>query len=252
MLEAARRVVAERRPHAGIELLFTPKEEVGLLGAYAFDHTRLEAQRRLRLRPGGADRRDHPRRAVRARDRGRASTAAPRTRAWPRRRAARRSPPRRARSPTCGSAGSTRRRPRTSALIAGGTRAQHRPRVVRRSRRRRARTTSGKLADARPGDARRVRVRRRAVAECAVETEVQRAVPRLPLPAATTRRAARARRARALRASSRRTALSGGGADANVFNERGLPCVNLANGMTDDPHARRAHRGRRPRARWST
>jgi tripeptide aminopeptidase len=28
-------------------------------------------------------------------------------------------------------------------------------------------------------------------------------------------------------------ALSGGGADANVFNERGRSCVNLANGMTD-------------------
>jgi tripeptide aminopeptidase len=27
--------------------------------------------------------------------------------------------------------------------------------------------------------------------------------------------------------------LSGGAADANVFNERGLECVNLANGMTD-------------------
>jgi tripeptide aminopeptidase len=27
--------------------------------------------------------------------------------------------------------------------------------------------------------------------------------------------------------------LSGGGADANVFNERGLACVNLANGMVD-------------------
>jgi tripeptide aminopeptidase len=27
--------------------------------------------------------------------------------------------------------------------------------------------------------------------------------------------------------------LSGGGADANVFNDRGLQCVNLANGMTD-------------------
>ena len=27
--------------------------------------------------------------------------------------------------------------------------------------------------------------------------------------------------------------LSGGGADANVFNERGLQCLNLANGMTD-------------------
>ena len=29
-----------------------------------------------------------------------------------------------------------------------------------------------------------------------------------------------------------RLALGGGGADANVFNERGRPCVNLANGMT--------------------
>ena len=37
-------ILAERRPHAGIELLFTPKEEVGLVGAYAFDHTRLRAR----------------------------------------------------------------------------------------------------------------------------------------------------------------------------------------------------------------
>src|SRR4051812_49667302 len=44
MLEGARRVLAENRPHAGIELLFTPKEEVGLLGAAAFDHARLRAQ----------------------------------------------------------------------------------------------------------------------------------------------------------------------------------------------------------------
>ncbi len=44
MLDATRRVVAESRPHAGIELLFTPKEEVGLLGAAAFDHERLRAR----------------------------------------------------------------------------------------------------------------------------------------------------------------------------------------------------------------
>ncbi|MHB8641339.1 MAG: M20/M25/M40 family metallo-hydrolase [Gaiellaceae bacterium] len=44
MLEATRRVLAERRPHAGIELLFTPKEEVGLIGAAAFDESRLTAQ----------------------------------------------------------------------------------------------------------------------------------------------------------------------------------------------------------------
>ncbi|MGH2932984.1 MAG: M20/M25/M40 family metallo-hydrolase [Gaiellaceae bacterium] len=44
MLDGARRVLAENRPHAGIELLFTMEEEVGLLGAAAFDHARLHAQ----------------------------------------------------------------------------------------------------------------------------------------------------------------------------------------------------------------
>jgi tripeptide aminopeptidase len=44
MLEGTRRVLAENRPHSGIELLFTPKEEVGLLGAAAFDHRRLLAR----------------------------------------------------------------------------------------------------------------------------------------------------------------------------------------------------------------
>ncbi len=44
MLEAVRRLLAEQRPHAGLELLFTPKEEVGLVGAFAFDHTRLQAR----------------------------------------------------------------------------------------------------------------------------------------------------------------------------------------------------------------
>jgi tripeptide aminopeptidase len=44
MLDATRRLVAENRPHAGVELLFTPKEEVGLLGAAAFDHSRFRAR----------------------------------------------------------------------------------------------------------------------------------------------------------------------------------------------------------------
>ena len=43
MLEAVRRIVREGRPHAGIELLFTPQEEVSLRGAGAFDHSRLHA-----------------------------------------------------------------------------------------------------------------------------------------------------------------------------------------------------------------
>ena len=44
MLEASRRIVEDGMPHAGVELVFTVKEEVGLLGAAAFDHARLDAQ----------------------------------------------------------------------------------------------------------------------------------------------------------------------------------------------------------------
>jgi tripeptide aminopeptidase len=44
MLEAVRRVLSESRPHGGIELLFTPKEEVGLHGAAAFDQAQLQAR----------------------------------------------------------------------------------------------------------------------------------------------------------------------------------------------------------------
>ena len=44
MVETARRVIEEGIPHAGLELLFTPKEEVGLKGAQAFDCGRLVAR----------------------------------------------------------------------------------------------------------------------------------------------------------------------------------------------------------------
>src|SRR5215831_15072945 len=44
MLEGVRRVVEEERAHAGVELLFTQKEEVGLRGAAAFDCERLTAR----------------------------------------------------------------------------------------------------------------------------------------------------------------------------------------------------------------
>lgn len=44
MLEGTRTVLAENRPHAGIELLFTLQEEVGLRGAAAFDQTKLRAR----------------------------------------------------------------------------------------------------------------------------------------------------------------------------------------------------------------
>ena len=114
MIEAARRIVEEGRPHAGIELLFTSKEEVGLLGAGAFDITKLEAELGFvydQAAPIGdviMGRRTSARCSS-------ASTAGRRTRGWSRRRAAPRSRPRRGRSPTCGWAGSTKRRRRTSA-----------------------------------------------------------------------------------------------------------------------------------------
>ncbi len=44
MVEAARRITTESRPHAGIELLFTTAEETGLVGAGAFDCARLDAK----------------------------------------------------------------------------------------------------------------------------------------------------------------------------------------------------------------
>lgn len=43
ILVAMRRVVAEQRPHAGVELVFTPCEEIGLQGAAHFDPARLTA-----------------------------------------------------------------------------------------------------------------------------------------------------------------------------------------------------------------
>ena len=43
MIEATRRISDTGRPHAGVELLFTTKEEVGLRGAGAFDVSRLGA-----------------------------------------------------------------------------------------------------------------------------------------------------------------------------------------------------------------
>ncbi|MBJ7455695.1 MAG: M20/M25/M40 family metallo-hydrolase [Thermoleophilia bacterium] len=44
VLEAMRRVVAEGRPHAGVELVFTPCEEIGLRGAHVFDPSPLHAR----------------------------------------------------------------------------------------------------------------------------------------------------------------------------------------------------------------
>ncbi len=44
IIEAMRRVVSEGRPHAGVELVFTPCEEIGLRGAHVFDPAPLAAR----------------------------------------------------------------------------------------------------------------------------------------------------------------------------------------------------------------
>ena len=231
MLEAARRVLAESRPHAGIELLFTPKEEVGLLGAYAFDHTRLARARRLRLRPGGADRRGHPRRAVGAAAR----------RHVPRPRGARRHVPRggplgdrggRAGDRRDAARADRRGDDRERRPDRGRHRGEHRPRVLLVRRR-------GALARRRassPSSCRRCRTRsrsppaspsarsRRSCSESYRAYRFRRDDRRSRLAAERARRAA---------ASSRATASRAARADANVFNERGLQCVNLANGMAE-------------------
>ena len=70
------------------------------------------------------------------------------------------------------------------------------------------------------------------VSECEVETTVQKSYRgyRFRRDELAVRLAAAALEQRGFAPT---YALSGGAADANVFNERGLPCVNLANGMAN-------------------
>ena len=71
------------------------------------------------------------------------------------------------------------------------------------------------------------------VAECEVETKMHKNYTRATASSATTWSCASPPTRSGGAASSRATAFSGGAADANVFNERGLQCVNLANGMAE-------------------
>ena len=158
MVEAARRVVEEGRPHAGLELVFTPKEEVGLRGRRGVRLRRgsPRASATSTTRPGRSARSCSARRTRRSwRSR---SSAARRTPGWRRRRAAPRSPPRRARSPTCGSAGSTRRRSANVGTIEGGVARNIVPdRCI--VQRRGALARRDEAGGGRPGDARRLLVR---------------------------------------------------------------------------------------------
>ena len=236
MLEAVRVIVVEGRPHAGIELVFTPKEEVGLLGAAAFDHTRLHASVGYvydQAAPIGEVVLGAPNAAaLLARFHGRASHAG--------------MYPEEGRSAIAAAARAIadlrlgRLDEETTAnvgRIEGGTARNIVPEWCTLTAEARSHDER-KLADV-------VQEMLDAIAfaasveECEVETEVEKSY-----------RGYRFRRddqAVSLAAHALTTAgyaptyaLSGGGADANVFNERGLSCVNLANGMaqihTADEH----------------
>ena len=229
MLEAARRILAENREHAGIELLFTPMEEIGLRGAAGFDEQRLQARVGYVYDHAGPigeiilgapyqtkiDVTFHGRAAHSGMypEDGRSAIAAA--------------------SRAIGDLRLGRLDDETTAnvgQIAGGTARNIVPEHC------------AFWAEARCHDERKLQALVQEMletitfaaqlGECDVETSVD--------PSA---RGYRFRRedepVRLAAAALERTGaeprygLSGGGADANVFNERGLQCLNLANGMTD-------------------
>jgi len=229
MLESARRIVQEDLPHAGLELVFTPKEEVGLIGVGAFDHTRLAAKLGYvydQAAPIGEIILGAPSAVwIEATFHGRAAHAG--------------MYPEEGRSAIAAAARAIadmrlgRIDDETTAnvgVINGGTARNIVPehcwfRAEARSH------DEEKLADL-------VREMTETMAfaatleECEVETTIDRSYrsyrfrktdPVVRLAAAALERTGHAPT----------YALSGGGADANVFNERGLACLNLANGMTD-------------------
>jgi tripeptide aminopeptidase len=229
MLDATRRVVAENRPHAGLELLFTPKEEVGLLGAAAFDHARLQARMGYvydQAAPIGDVILGAPHsRSMEVRFHGRAAHSG--------------MYPEEGRSAIAAAARAIadlrlgRIDDETTAnvgIIHGGTAGNIIPEWCTF------------LAEARSHDERKLQdvVQEMldaisfaaGLADCEVETEVHKSY-----------RGYRFKRddnvVRIAHAALERAGftpsygLSGGAADANVFNERGLQCLNLANGMQD-------------------
>jgi tripeptide aminopeptidase len=229
MLAGARRVLAENRPHPGIELLFTPKEEVGLLGAAAFD------QHRLRARIGFVYDQAAPigdvilgaphSQALEVRFHGRAAHAG--------------MYPEEGRSAIAAAARAIadlrlgRLDEETTAnigLIQGGSGTNIVPEwctlsaEARSHEERKLRDLVQEMVDAFAFAA--------SLEDCEVETQVSKSYRgyRFKRDDAVVR-IAHAALERA--GYSPRYGLSGGAADANVFNERGLACLNLANGMQD-------------------
>jgi tripeptide aminopeptidase len=229
MLEATRRVLAENRRHAGLELVFTPKEEVGLVGAYAFDHTRLAAQTGFVYDQAAAI--------------GEVILGAPAAHkleiTFHGRAAHAGMYPEEGRSAIAAAARAIsemrlgRVDEETSANVGrihGGTAANIVPEWCTLVAEARSHDEQ-KLADLLQEMQDAVTFAA-GVAECDVETKIERSY--------RAYRFKRSDRAVALAAEALDRCgfepsynLSGGAADANVFNERGLQCVNLANGMAE-------------------
>jgi tripeptide aminopeptidase len=229
MLEATRRIVREGRAHAGIELVITPKEEVGLQGAGAFDHTRLAAGMGFvydQAAPIGEIVLGSPHaRTLDLRFHGRAAHAG--------------MAPEEGRSAIAAASKAIadfrlgRLDHETSAnvgLISGGTGRNVVPEwcsfeaEVRSHDERKANDLVREMLESAAFAA--------SLTDCEVDSDVKVSFPgyrfRESDPAVGF--AAEALRATGFTPS---YGLSGGGADANVFNARGLSCLNLANGMAE-------------------
>jgi tripeptide aminopeptidase len=236
MLEAARRIVDERLTHAGVELLFTTKEEVGLRGAFAFDHSRLEARvgyvYDMAAPIGDVILGAPSARALEMRFRGRAAHAG--------------MYPEEGRSAIAAAARAVadlrlgRIDDETTAnvgVIRGGSARNVVPATCSFDAEARSHDER-KLADL-VGEMIETAAFAASLSGCTVETEVEESYRGYRFrPDDLAMRIAAAGLARA--GYDMRLGLTGGGADANVFNARGLQCVNLANGMaaihTPDEH----------------
>jgi len=229
MLVAVERIVAGGRPHAGLELVLTPMEEVGLRGAGAFDCSRLRARTGFvydQAAPIGEVILGAPSaQLLDARFHGRAAHAG----MWPED----------GRSAIAAAARAIadlrlgRVDEETTAnvgVISGGTAANIVPEWC------------AVTAEARSHDEAKLAELVQEMldafafaantAECEVQTSVRRSYRayRFRRDEPVVRLAAQALSHCGVEPTYR---LSGGAADANVFNERGLACVNLANGMVD-------------------
>jgi tripeptide aminopeptidase len=229
MLEATRRIVAENRSHGGIELLFTPKEEVGLRGAAAFDQERLRAKLGYVYDHAGPigevilgapyqcklDASFHGRAAHSGMfpEEGRSAIAAA-ARAIADLRLGRLD------DETTANVGE----------IGGGTARNIVPERCFFTAEARSHD-EGKLGELVQEMLETITFAAQ-LGDCDVETQVDPSARgyRFKRDDPPVRLAAAALERSGIRPS---YGLSGGGADANIFNERGLQCLNLANGMTD-------------------